>query len=57
MFGQGFVTLPYLTHEMPADVFAAWSAYVVEWDRLADKRKEKAEHEAAMDAARKALRK
>lgn len=54
MFGQGFVTLRYLG-EMPAHEFVAWKEYVIEFDRLAEKRKAEADHKTAMDAARKAL--
>lgn len=55
MFGQGFVTLDTLD-TIPADKFAGWTAFVVEWDRLADERKAIAEHRAAMDSAKNALK-
>lgn len=54
LFGQGFVTLDTLDH-IGGDVFGAWSAFVIEWDRLEAERKKAAEHQAAMDKARKAL--
>ena len=49
------MTLEYLTERMPAHVFAAWAAFVAEYERLADKRKEDADWRAVLDGAKAAL--
>lgn len=56
LFGQGFVTLEYLTERMPAHVFTAWAAFVAEYERLADKRKADADWQTALDQAKRTLR-
>lgn len=54
MYGAGFVTLEYLTERMADDKLAAWTAYVLEWDRLAAARAAAEEHAKTMKAAARA---
>lgn len=55
-FGQGTVSLDYVTNDMPADAYVAWWAYFIEYGKRSELRKGQAEHDSTMDAVRRALK-
>ena len=55
-FGQGTVSLDFVSNEMSADAYMAWWAYFGEYAKVTELRKDQAEHDDVMGKVRKALK-
>ena len=55
-FGQGTVSLDFVSSEMSADAYTAWWAYFAEYAKVTELRAAQKDHDETMDAVARALK-